>query len=164
MSSLADHFSTISPSLGGSSCPGLSGSSLLSDLDYLHSRGVVALISLNEATLDWRNPLPHGIAHLVSPVSDYRAPTLAQMEEIRDFWRSWKDQGTGIVCVHCNAGMGRTGTVLACLLLDEHQGAMKAEEAIKVLREKRRGSIQTFKQEDFVKEWFVHLEKQRSRR
>jgi hypothetical protein len=49
--------------------------------------------------------------------------------------------------VHCLAGLGRTGTVAACLLVARGRAA---EEAIAAVRAVRPGSVQTQAQEDFV--------------
>ena len=52
------------------------------------------------------------------------------------------------VMVHCLAGLGRTGTVLACYLIKFEK--MSAEKAIQHVREKRHGSIQSFVQEEII--------------
>jgi len=56
------------------------------------------------------------------------------------------------VVVHCAAGQGRTGTVLACALV--HRG-LSAEEAIRTVRRLRPPSIDTDSQEAFVRA-FMH--------
>ncbi|MEK6660733.1 MAG: dual specificity protein phosphatase family protein, partial [candidate division NC10 bacterium] len=56
------------------------------------------------------------------------------------------DQNGGVV-VHCYAGQGRTGTMLACALV--HQG-MSAEEAIRLVRAMRPPSIDTLVQEQII--------------
>ena len=52
------------------------------------------------------------------------------------------------VMVHCLAGMGRTGTLLACYLI-KHQ-KMSADDAIQKVREERPGSIQSYPQEEMI--------------
>jgi atypical dual specificity phosphatase len=52
------------------------------------------------------------------------------------------------VMVHCLAGLGRTGTVLASYLI-KYQN-MSADEAMKKVREQRPGSIQSYPQEEII--------------
>lgn len=53
----------------------------------------------------------------------------------------------GRIAVHCVAGLGRTGTLMACYLVSE---GMDAGEAIALVRANRPGSIQTVEQEAAV--------------
>jgi ADP-ribosyl-[dinitrogen reductase] hydrolase len=57
-------------------------------------------------------------------------------------------QGKNVV-VHCRGGLGRTGTVAACVLVA--LGRHTAEDAIETVRKARRGTIQTNEQEGFVR-------------
>ena len=52
------------------------------------------------------------------------------------------------VAVHCGAGLGRTGTLVACYLV---AGGLSAEEAIAKVRRLRPGSIETLEQEAAVR-------------
>jgi len=50
--------------------------------------------------------------------------------------------------VHCLAGLGRTGTILASYLI-KYQN-MSADEAIQKVRDQRPGSIQSYPQEEII--------------
>ncbi|CAN0099207.1 unnamed protein product, partial [Phaeothamnion confervicola] len=56
--------------------------------------------------------------------------------------------GGGKVAVHCHAGYGRTGLVIASLLV--HTEGMAADKAIDLVRTRRPGSVQTSAQAEIV--------------
>ena len=57
-------------------------------------------------------------------------------------------QGHNVV-VHCRGGLGRTGTLAACVLVG--LGRHTVDETIAAVREARKGAIQTREQENFVR-------------
>ena len=57
------------------------------------------------------------------------------------------------VCVHCMAGVGRTGTMLAVYLVKSR--GLSAQQAIQEVRRQRPGSIETQSQEEAV---FIYTE------
>jgi protein-tyrosine phosphatase len=61
------------------------------------------------------------------------------------------------VAVACRGGIGRTGTVAACLLID---GGLDPEAAIALTRRARRGTIETDGQEAFVRAWVASTHEQ----
>lgn len=92
------------------------------------------------AGLDWR--------HL--PIADFSVPGAA-------FAAAWRANGSMIhrrldagetVVTHCRAGLGRTGTVAAMILIE--RGAT-ADEAIAAVRKARPGTIETDEQEQWVR-------------
>ena len=59
------------------------------------------------------------------------------------------DQGEGVV-LHCRAGLGRTGTVAARILIER---GLSAPDAIQLVRQTRPGSIETSSQEDYLQQY-----------
>ncbi|MBX3454088.1 dual specificity protein phosphatase family protein [Ferrovibrio sp.] len=90
-----------------------------------------------------------GIAWLQIPIEDYQPPgpaSLAQWNDaLPDVLRRLAE-GERIL-IHCAAGLGRTGTMAAMLLV---AGGASALEAIAHVRQARPGTIETAEQEAFV--------------
>ena len=142
---MPDNFSfVIEGELAGMARPGR-GRSLEDDLGFLKAQGIGAIVSVTEKPLDEGIVWSLGLRYLHLPVPDYGAPTLQQIVQFLAFLDA--GEGDGAVAVHCYAGQGRTGTMLACALV--HQG-MSAEEAIRIIRAKRPPSIDTLVQEQVI--------------
>lgn len=119
-----------------------------SDAEWLRFHGVTAVLSLTEKAA----PELEGIEALHEAVPDMCAPTLDQLHRGVQYIDAIVDGG-GAVAVHCAAGMGRTGTFLAAYLVARGQGA---KSAVRAVREKRPGSIETVEQEVII-ERFAEL-------
>jgi len=95
--------------------------------------------------------LVEGIEVLRFAIEDMNVPREAEAEKyeelIRDIVERMRD-GKNVI-VHCRGGLGRTGTVAACVLVV--LGNHSADEAIGAVRAARKGTVQTGEQEDFVR-------------
>ena len=145
---LPANFSFVLPGkLAGMAKPPDDMKPLLKTLKELEGVGIRAVVSLTE-----NSPAPDafrqaGFRHLHAPVRDFMPPSADQALDVILFVRSCWAEGRG-VAIHCAAGYGRTGTMLACVLTSEGRSA---REAIDEIRRLRPGSIETLGQESAVK-------------
>ncbi|MBA3451052.1 MAG: dual specificity protein phosphatase family protein [Chloroflexia bacterium] len=135
--------------MAGCSRPGVGGGDVDRDLDTLRGHGVGALVSLTETALPRGALERHGLLGLHLPVDDFHAPTTMQMLDALTFLDEARATSTP-VAVHCLAGQGRTGTVLAAYLI---RGGRSAEQAIADLRAICPGAIEASRQTAALVNW-----------
>ncbi len=116
------------------------------DLAALQNHGIVVLVSLTEVPTAAEDAARHGIEVVHLPVHDFTAPTQEQLFSFVHAAREARSASRP-VGVHCAAGLGRTGTVLATFLVAD---GMSATDAIVEIRRLRPGSIETEDQEQAV--------------
>jgi protein-tyrosine phosphatase len=94
-----------------------------------------------------------GIEVLRFPIRDMGVPLDAESEEFASFVGEVVkrlEAGKNVVA-HCRGGLGRTGMVVACVLVA--LGGHTADEAIGAVRKARRGTVQTEEQAEFVRQY-----------
>jgi protein-tyrosine phosphatase len=129
---------------------------LAADLEALRAAGVRRLILLvDDAELrHWGDPaiVERGVAAGVEvvrhPIPDGEPPaSLEAMRRILDDVRAGRAGAN--VAVACMGGVGRSGTVAACALVE---GGLSADEAIAAVRHARHpGAVETASQQEFVR-------------
>jgi atypical dual specificity phosphatase len=116
------------------------------DLVWLRKQGIEVLLSLTEdrPRRDWVEQASLLVFH--EPLMDMEAPTQEQLDRCVSAVRRATERNMG-VAIHCGAGLGRTGTVLAAYLVAT---GMDANTAISRIRRLRPGSIETEEQAQAV--------------
>jgi atypical dual specificity phosphatase len=135
--------------LAGCSRPGANGGNVDGDLDTLRDHGVGALLTLTETALPRGALERHGIEGMHLPVDDFHAPTTAQMLDALAFLDRARAAGTP-AAVHCLAGQGRTGTVLAAYLI---RCGLDADQAVAEVRAVCPGAVEATPQTVALAEW-----------
>jgi atypical dual specificity phosphatase len=116
---------------------------------WLRQQGIELLIALTEdpPPRHWINEAGLMLAH--HPVQDFTAPSQEELDKIMGVMQRAHENNLG-VGVSCGAGLGRTGTVLACYFVTK---GLSAKNAIARVRRLRPGSIEIEEQEQAVEEF-----------
>lgn len=85
------------------------------------------------------------------PIRDFTVPSFEMMNAIVKTTKECR------CLIHCTAGLGRTGTVIACLMV-ARENIVTPDGAIEQIRLVRPGSIETEKQEDFVADYSEYID------
>lgn len=119
------------------------------DLPTLYNasiRGVVSLLNLSSDESVYRDA---GFSFLCLPVPDGGAPTFEQVTEFVRFVAENRAKNQA-VAVHCEAGLGRTGTMLAVHLISTGK---TAAEAIQMIRAVEKSAVETVRQIQFLEKY-----------
>ena len=115
------------------------------EINWVEEQGIKSIVTVREEPLDenWVEDVKY--LHVIS--NDMGVPEFSDLVNsvVYIHKRITEDEP---VMVHCLAGLGRTGTILACYLIKYEK--ISAKKAIQKIREKRHGSIQSFTQEEII--------------
>jgi atypical dual specificity phosphatase len=126
------------------------------DFVWLRDQGIELLLSLTEdpPRKDWAEAA--GLLVFHEPFEDMEPPTQEQLDRAVSAVLRATDRNMG-VAVHCGAGLGRTGVVLAAYFVTK---GLTASNAIAHVRKLRPGSVETDEQAASVAE-FARLRRSR---
>jgi atypical dual specificity phosphatase len=115
-------------------------------LQWLQSQGIKHVLCLDEDYMDVYKK-PHHLNVKLIDIVEFEAPDSDTIESIVNYLRNVKERKEPVL-IHCRAGWGRTGTILAIYLMEFYNKT--AREAIQEVRNLRPWSIETTEQEDAV--------------
>ncbi|XP_055984816.1 protein tyrosine phosphatase type IVA 1-like isoform X1 [Sorex fumeus] len=119
----------------------------------LKTHGVTTIVRVCEATYDTALVEKEGIQVLDWPFDDGSSPSTQIVDDwLRLVNAKFREEPGCCIAVHCTAGLGRTPVLVALALIE---GGMKNEDAVQLIRQKRRGA--------FNSKQLLYLEKYRSK-
>ena len=142
----------------------LAGSGLPSSykhLQWLVKNGIRTIVTIREMPLsnDWLkqiNSHNHSLEIFFLKTPDYGAPSLNELSKVVDYMDNQITKNKPVL-VHCAAGKGRTGTLLAAYFIKKN--GLNPEGAIKKIRLLRPGSIQSESQKKSIELFFTSISK-----
>jgi atypical dual specificity phosphatase len=137
----------IEEKLAGSGMP-----TSLDEVEWILQQGVKSIVTMTEDALPEKWVSEIGYLHVPTP--DLTAPDMEKIDTAVDFIHE-KITDNQAVMVHCAAGMGRAGTILACYLVKYKK--FSGKDAIKKIRTERPGSIQSETQELAITFYQKHI-------
>ena len=109
----------IEEKLAGSGIP-----TSLHEFDWLLNQGVKSIVTMTE------NPLPNEwtnkIDYLHVPTEDFHAPDMEGIDSAVEFIQNQIENDQSVM-VHCAAGLGRAGTILACYFIKYQNYQLKTQ-------------------------------------
>ena len=114
------------------------------DLPILRRVGIRSVVCLLSIESDQSVYESTGFSFLCSAIPNDQPPEMAQAQKIVEFMQ----QAPMAVAVHCEGGIGRTGTILAAYLI---QSGLSSREAVQRIRSVEPAAIGTKSQEEFLR-------------
>jgi atypical dual specificity phosphatase len=125
------------------------------EYQWLRDQDIHLIISLCEESppRTWLNEA--GLFSMHIPIQDMHPPSHQQIDQCMSAIEKAQKHAFA-VGVHCGAGLGRTGTILACFFVKK---GMNAASAISHVRRIRPGSIETDDQADAIADFARRLKR-----
>ncbi|GAA5525485.1 vitamin B12 import ATP-binding protein BtuD [Microbulbifer aestuariivivens] len=128
------------------------------DLKALNRVGVTTLITLTKTPPETESMAEFGIRNIWAPIPDMQAPPIPLAIELCEKIDALC-AGDDVVAVHCKAGLGRTGTILAAYRIWQGHSALEALENVRHIEPRW---VQSECQVDFLEKFASFLDEARS--
>jgi atypical dual specificity phosphatase len=135
---------------------GAGGPTSTRDITFLKLKEIQAVIRMEEQTISTE---PWQMIEMYESVPDFTPPQMDQIHRMVRFIEDQIETWEHPVVVTCAAGLGRTGTVLACYFVG---AGYEPQAAIDYVRLLRPGSIQTREQEEVIRQYAEFLAAERT--
>jgi atypical dual specificity phosphatase len=135
----------IEDKLAGAAKPG-SDAPQEDDMRFLQAQGIRAILTLCSQPCDPELLAKYGMMYKHLPCADFEAPEFDLIDRAVYFIEKRLAHSQPVL-VHCRAGYGRTGTILACYLVKR---GMPPSQALAEVRRARPGSVEVKSQERAV--------------
>ena len=116
------------------------------ELPELARAGIGGVVSLLNIPTDKKLYADAGFEFICLPIADGQPPNLQQVSEFVAFVDAIRKRGKSIA-VHCEAGCGRTGTMLCAYLITK---GLRPDTAIEQVRSAEHSAVETASQIDFL--------------
>jgi atypical dual specificity phosphatase len=129
------------------------------EFKWVLDKGIKSIVTVREVPLPSRWIDGTDIDYLHLMVEDYGVPNMEVLDEAVNYIDNKIQRGKPVL-VHCAAGKGRTGALLAAYMIKKEN--LTAEQAIEKIRLMRPGSVQSVTQETALSmyEKYVRSKKQ----
>lgn len=115
-------------------------------LKFLKSQGIISIVTLSEKKIDDNLLSKYKFRNLYLPIKDFDIPKLSDVLKFLR-WMRLMEKWRVPTLVHCDAGIGRTGTMLAIYFISKGKSA---KESLELIKEKRGFKVESLKQESFL--------------
>jgi atypical dual specificity phosphatase len=131
----------------------------LPQLIWVAKNGIKSIITIRESPLpsSWLAGVNEKLEYMHLKVDDFCAPSLESLETTVSYIDQHINEAKPVL-VHCAAGKGRTGTVLAAYIMKQDPN-LSALDAISKIRILRPGSVQSEEQISALQSFEKHLRK-----